>query len=81
MKTLLIATLLAAALPAQNARLVVSGKSSALSSGSLCDAWSCLPGALALMPGEGIQNLYRTVADAAAQWDRRTLRIEVDPAR
>ena len=33
------------------------------------------------MPGEGIQNLYRTVADAAAQWDRRTLRIEVDPAR
>lgn len=55
MKTLLIATLLATALPAQNARLVVTGKSSALSSGSLCDAWSCVPGALDLMPGEGIQ--------------------------
>lgn len=55
MKTLLIASLLVAALPAQNARLVVTGKSSALASGSLCDAWSCVPGALNLMPGEGIQ--------------------------
>ena len=33
------------------------------------------------IPGEGIQNLYRTVADAAANWDRQQLRIEVDPAK
>lgn len=33
------------------------------------------------MPGEGIQTLYRTVAEAAANWDRQQLKIEVDPAR
>jgi hypothetical protein len=33
------------------------------------------------MPGEGIQALYRNVAEAAANWDRRQLKIELDPAR
>ncbi len=33
------------------------------------------------IPGEGIQALYRNVAAAAASWDRRELKIEVDPAR
>ena len=33
------------------------------------------------MPGEGIQALYRNVAEAAANWDRRQLKIEIDPAR
>jgi len=33
------------------------------------------------IPGEGIQTLYRTVAEASANWDRRQLTIEVDPAK
>ena len=33
------------------------------------------------MPGEGIQALYRNVAEAAASWDRRQLKIELDPAK
>lgn len=32
------------------------------------------------MPGEGIPALYRRVADAAASWDRRQLKIELDRA-
>ena len=55
MRTLLTACLLLASLPAQNAKLVVTGKTSALSSGSLCDAWSCVPGPLDLMRGEGMR--------------------------
>lgn len=30
-------------------------------------------------PGEGIHALYRNVAAAAASWDRRELKIELDP--
>ena len=33
------------------------------------------------MPGEGIRTLYRNVADAAASWDRRQLKVELDPAK
>ena len=33
------------------------------------------------VPGEGIQTLYRNVAEAAATWDRKQLIIELDPAR
>lgn len=32
-------------------------------------------------PSDGLQALYRDVAAAAAQWDGRELRIEVDPMR
>lgn len=32
------------------------------------------------MPGEGIPALYKMVADAAASWDRRQLKIELDRA-
>jgi hypothetical protein len=32
------------------------------------------------MPGDGIPASYRKVADAAANWDRRTLTIELDRA-
>lgn len=55
MKALLIATLLVAALPAQHAKLVVTGTQNFASAGSLCDAWSCVPSALKLSPGEGIR--------------------------
>lgn len=33
------------------------------------------------MPGQGIRDLYRNVAEAAASWDRKQLVIELDPAR
>jgi len=33
------------------------------------------------IPGEGIQALYRDVAAAAASWDRRQLKIEIDGAK
>ena len=33
------------------------------------------------IPGDGIQNLYRSVAAAAASWDHKVLTIELDPAR
>ena len=33
------------------------------------------------VPGDGIVALYRDVAAAAASWDRRQLKIEVDPAK
>ena len=33
------------------------------------------------VPGEGINALYRDVAAAAASWDRRQLKLEVDPAK
>ena len=33
------------------------------------------------VPGDGITALYRDVAAAAASWDRRRLKIEVDPAK
>jgi hypothetical protein len=31
-------------------------------------------------PGPGLTALYAEVARAAAEWDGRTLRVEVDPA-
>jgi hypothetical protein len=31
------------------------------------------------MPGEGIETLYRMVAEASARWDRRQLTIELEP--
>ena len=33
------------------------------------------------VPGDGIVALYRDVAAAAASWDRRQLKIELDPAK
>jgi hypothetical protein len=33
------------------------------------------------VPGEGINSLYRDVAAAAASWDRRQLKVEVDPSK
>lgn len=33
------------------------------------------------VPGDGIVALYRDVAAAAASWDRRQLKMEVDPAK
>lgn len=33
------------------------------------------------MPGDGIKALYRDVAAAAASWDRRQLKMEIDPAK
>ena len=33
------------------------------------------------IPGEGIEALYRDVAAAAASWDRRQLKVELDPAK
>ena len=33
------------------------------------------------IPGDGIHQLYRSVAAAAASWDRKQLTIELDPAR